>query len=185
VNFFFVPQPFDPSLGTLLVTRFTVSLDASTSVTIFCPLGCTSTVEPTFFVKDQGIEIDLSSDGSAPVTAIAGPQSGNAGVPPGASVQMDWVLSPEIVGHPFSTGPDPDPSPVITLEGAFRVGGGAFEGSPFVLSNISGSSLESVSVYYEYGIGPHAVPESSTWAMMLIGFAGLGFTFRRKVSFAT
>jgi hypothetical protein len=31
-----------------------------------------------------------------------------------------------------------------------------------------------------------AVPEPSTWAMMLIGFAGLGFAFRksrRKVSF--
>jgi hypothetical protein len=32
-----------------------------------------------------------------------------------------------------------------------------------------------------------AVPETATWAMMLIGFAGLGFAFRqsrRKVSFA-
>jgi PEP-CTERM motif/CHRD domain len=32
-----------------------------------------------------------------------------------------------------------------------------------------------------------AVPEPSTWAMMLIGFAGLGFAFRqsrRKMSFA-
>jgi CHRD domain/PEP-CTERM motif len=32
-----------------------------------------------------------------------------------------------------------------------------------------------------------AVPDPSTWAMMLIGFAGLGFAFRqsrRKVSFA-
>ena len=32
-----------------------------------------------------------------------------------------------------------------------------------------------------------AVPEASTWAMMLLGFAGLGFAFRqsrRKVSFA-
>ena len=33
-----------------------------------------------------------------------------------------------------------------------------------------------------------AVPEPSTWAMMLVGFAGLGFAFRRsrrKVSFAS
>jgi hypothetical protein len=32
-----------------------------------------------------------------------------------------------------------------------------------------------------------AVPEPSTWSMMLLGFAGLGFAFRqsrRKVSFA-
>ena len=36
-------------------------------------------------------------------------------------------------------------------------------------------------------LGVSAVPEPSTWAMMLIGFAGLGFAFRqsrRKVSFA-
>jgi hypothetical protein len=34
---------------------------------------------------------------------------------------------------------------------------------------------------------PIGVPEPSTWAMMLLGFAGLGFAFRqfrRKVSFA-
>jgi PEP-CTERM motif len=32
-----------------------------------------------------------------------------------------------------------------------------------------------------------AIPEPATWAMMLLGFAGLGFAFRqsrRKVSFA-
>jgi hypothetical protein len=37
------------------------------------------------------------------------------------------------------------------------------------------------------GVSTGAVPEPSTWAMMLIGFAGLGFAFRqsrRKVSFA-
>jgi CHRD domain-containing protein len=36
-------------------------------------------------------------------------------------------------------------------------------------------------------LGVSAVPELSTWALMLIGFAGLGFAFRhsrRKVSFA-
>ena len=37
------------------------------------------------------------------------------------------------------------------------------------------------------GVVPGAIPEPSTWAMMLIGFAGLAFAFRqsrRKVSFA-
>jgi hypothetical protein len=33
------------------------------------------------------------------------------------------------------------------------------------------------------GLDPPGVPESSTWAMMLLGFAGLGFAaFRRKIS---
>jgi hypothetical protein len=37
------------------------------------------------------------------------------------------------------------------------------------------------------GVVPGAIPEPSTWAMMLIGFLGLGFAFRqsrRKMSFA-
>jgi hypothetical protein len=37
------------------------------------------------------------------------------------------------------------------------------------------------------GVSISAVPEPSTWAMMLLGFLGLGFAFRqsrRKVSFA-
>jgi hypothetical protein len=40
---------------------------------------------------------------------------------------------------------------------------------------------------YDYTPAVSGVPEPSTWAMMLIGFSGLGFAFRqsrRKVSFA-
>jgi hypothetical protein len=42
-------------------------------------------------------------------------------------------------------------------------------------------------VTFSVGNPVSAVPEPSTWAMMLLGFAGLGFAFRRsrrKVSFA-
>jgi hypothetical protein len=42
-------------------------------------------------------------------------------------------------------------------------------------------------VTYDFTPAVSSVPEPSTWAMMLLGFAGLGFAFRhsrRKVSFA-
>jgi hypothetical protein len=43
-------------------------------------------------------------------------------------------------------------------------------------------------VFATNGVPPvTAVPEPSTWAMMLLGFAGLGFVFRqsrRQLSFA-
>ena len=42
-------------------------------------------------------------------------------------------------------------------------------------------------VAFQMEVSGVATPELSTWAMMLIGFAGLGFAFsqsRRKVSFA-
>jgi PEP-CTERM motif-containing protein len=48
---------------------------------------------------------------------------------------------------------------------------------PFQANVLLGSPLSATS----------AVPEPATWAMMLLGFAGLGFAFRqsrRKVSFA-
>ena len=41
--------------------------------------------------------------------------------------------------------------------------------------------------FFAFDPVPTAVPEPSTWAMMLLGFTGLGFAFRqsrRKVSFA-
>jgi hypothetical protein len=45
---------------------------------------------------------------------------------------------------------------------------------------------DSITVTFSVGNPVNAVPEASTWAMMLIGFAGFGFAFRsrRKVSFA-
>jgi hypothetical protein len=49
----------------------------------------------------------------------------------------------------------------------------ASSGNSFEFGNISfGSNLNNV--------GP--VPEPSTWAMMLLGFAGLGFVYRRRRS---
>jgi hypothetical protein len=46
---------------------------------------------------------------------------------------------------------------------------------------------ESETGNFQIATAASAVPEPSTWAMMLLGFAGLGFAFRqsrRKVSFA-
>ena len=49
----------------------------------------------------------------------------------------------------------------------------ASSGNSFEFDNISyGSNLDNV--------GP--VPEPSTWAMMLLGFAGIGFAYRRRRS---
>jgi hypothetical protein len=49
----------------------------------------------------------------------------------------------------------------------------------------SGATLDNVLLAEVSGVA--AVPEPGTWAMMLLGFVGLGFAFRqsrRKVSFA-
>jgi hypothetical protein len=68
-------------------------------------------------------------------------------------------------------------------------GSGGFEAVAHIFvttfpANASNSAI--VTGFAGNGTGP-AVPEPSTWAMMLLGFLGLGFAFRqsrRKVSFA-
>jgi uncharacterized protein (TIGR03118 family) len=48
-------------------------------------------------------------------------------------------------------------------------------------------NIEDHGLFGDITAATSAVPEPSTWAMMLLGFAGLGFAFRksrRKVSFA-
>jgi len=54
------------------------------------------------------------------------------------------------------------------------------------LGNLSSNTFDDVQTTV-LGSSPGAVPEPSTWAMMLLGFAGLGFAFRqsrRKAAFA-
>jgi PEP-CTERM motif len=85
-------------------------------------------------------------------------------------------------------------SPVILLPQKYA------SGTPLKGSSVfEGQSLESLGLTvgeytYTWGVGEHAdsltikvgdVPEPSTWAMMLLGFAGLGFAGYRKAKQAT
>ena len=54
-----------------------------------------------------------------------------------------------------------------------------FSGGDGLAYQYSGSTSTSLTLIYTYTVA--AVPEPSTWAMMLLGFAGVGFmTYRRK-----
>jgi hypothetical protein len=77
----------------------------------------------------------------------------------------------------------------LTSAGIFQTVGGGVSLDPIdTLSVTINDSLDTANID-NIVLGPvaAAVPEPSTWAMMLLGFAGLGFAFRRsrrKVSFA-
>jgi uncharacterized protein (TIGR03118 family) len=66
------------------------------------------------------------------------------------------------------------------------VGNGAAGGFADTVYFTDGLNNEMDGLFGAISAVPSAVPEPATWAMMLIGFAGLGFAFRsrRKVSFA-
>jgi PEP-CTERM motif len=81
-----------------------------------------------------------------------------------------------VIGTPFATGDGPF---------MISVPGGATELSLGVNDDIFSDNSGSLQINVA-GISS-GVPEPSTWAMMLLGFAGLGFAFRqsrRRVSFA-
>jgi choice-of-anchor A domain-containing protein len=58
-------------------------------------------------------------------------------------------------------------------------GGGDIEGSVFAASFSGGGELHNNNLF-DGALPPTAVPEASTWAMMLAGFAGLGFVAYRR-----
>ena len=57
-----------------------------------------------------------------------------------------------------------------------EISGGTFDGIMLVASGSTFGTVKQVS----YEPAPGAVPEPSTWAMMLLGFCGIGLTVRRR-----
>jgi hypothetical protein len=75
--------------------------------------------------------------------------------PPAGAAPVNWTLTPAVVGSDFFVGPGPD-------FGAFSEPNSANFGA----------------------VGSPTVPEPSTWAMMLLGFAGLGYLGYRRALLA-
>ncbi|MBV8103067.1 MAG: PEP-CTERM sorting domain-containing protein [Hyphomicrobiales bacterium] len=84
----------------------------------------------------------------------------------------------------------------VSLVAGFAIGMGGNEGGGTQMMSVyvdptfavgSGADPSQYSLVFSDGVGnaaAGAVPESSTWAMMLIGFAGLGFGARRRLAAA-
>jgi hypothetical protein len=77
------------------------------------------------------------------------------------------------------------PANSITLSFTGEVTGGAFVDSPATLilnaNQARGPGVgHAVSVAFTNAAETGAVPEASTWAMMLLGFAGIGFAVTRR-----
>lgn len=131
---------------------------------------------------------------STGTTAFAGAWLGGSVV----SLAGIWQVGP-LSGQQFSTGGSASPgayanwggiepnnsNPIsyayMNLGGTFaNIGGGQWADA----TNGQSSSADPILGYIiEYNIA--AVPEPSTWAMMILGFAGIGFlTYRRRRKFA-
>jgi PEP-CTERM motif len=118
------------------------------------------------------------------ITAITGELGGNSvSLLPQGTDGSDDLLFP--VGTSFTGGTsvvdlDTGGIAVSTTLGDFHIFGA---GSPFSVGTVSGNDIDEVGPG-GFGVGTlavSAVPEPSTWAMMILGFAGVGFmAYRRK-----
>jgi hypothetical protein len=128
------------------------------------------------------LTVTLSAMGGDPVTSISGTVGGHTIMGLVANSSGDNLLFPNFNGtslldsHGVSF--NDVSGNVYTIFGFFSPG-----------QMTSGNAYGQTAVQ-GFGVGTFAisaVPEPATWAMMLLGFAGLGFAFRqsrRKVSFA-
>jgi len=118
------------------------------------------------------------------ITAMTGQIGGNAVtlLAPGTG-GSDNLLFP--IGTSFTGGTsvlDLDTSgiAVSTTLGDYHIFG---DGSPFSIGTVSGNDIFEIGPG-GFGVGTlavSAVPEPSTWAMMILGFCGIGFmAYRRK-----
>ena len=130
------------------------------------------------------------TDFSAPVTSFHITGSGTWVNSGGSSLLLEWFDDPAnaqgadnafdapgtMLGSFTSTGTDPLHS------FAFDQSGAVSDSGPFSMTIWAQASLSSGAVLLNRGQGEakSAVPEPSTWAMMALGFVGLGFAGYRR-----
>lgn len=115
----------------------------------------------------------------------------------GTDVVLTWPMSPEPGVDTFTetlttvtsieTNPKADPDLIgVTLTGTITDRMGLFTNAPVVLSFSAtqvGGNVPSVLFSNTSAITP-SIPEPSTWVMMALGFAALGYAgFRRRLNF--
>ena len=119
------------------------------------------------------------------ITAMTGELGGNAvTLLPSGTGGSDNLLFP--IGTSFKRGVsvvdlDTNGISVSTTLGDYHIFG---DGSPFSIGTVSGNDIFETGPGVGFGVGTlavSAVPEPSTWAMMILGFIGVGFVaYRRK-----
>ena len=173
------PQPGEENILFTGGTGTTVSGTTNMSDTL---VNFSSSTGQTLITNSSGQAKITTEDNGGLITSINVSSPGNT--------FLDFIGNPEHSGAFTVT--------VKTNDGTFtdNLPGGPGENFVTILAQ-GNETISSVAFTSSAGFGSFdqprisgiasAVPEPSTWAMMLLGFAGLGFAFRqsrRKVSFA-
>jgi PEP-CTERM motif len=172
------PQPGEQNVLFSTGTGTTVSGTTNMSGTL---VNFSSSTGQTLITNSSGQAKITTNDNDSLITSINVSSPGNT--------FLDFIGNPEHSGAFTVT--------VKTNDGTFTDNFPGGPGENFVTILAQGNeTISSVAFTSSAGFGTFdqprisgiasAVPEPSTWAMMLLGFAGLGFAFRqsrRRVSF--
>jgi hypothetical protein len=172
-------------VGCLALTAIAVPARAAT-VTFDWTLAGPATSLGGFGTPGSGsgsFTVTTGSNGDI-ITAMTGEIGGNAVtlLAPGTGGSDDLLFP---IGTSFTGGVsvvdlDTNGISVSTALGDYHIFG---DGSPFSIGTVSGNDIFETGPS-GFGVGTlavSAVPEPSTWAMMILGFAGIGFmAYRRK-----
>jgi PEP-CTERM motif len=190
-----VQSPLGMSWGTLTVTEnagalaFDIALSQSIVPNFFyTPSGTAPTIGFNLNVIDATVS-NIVFNGGAVGRVVAGATMGGAGAFDYGLTCDNCPIFGSMLGQPAAT----NVSFTVNAPGGLTLGnlepnsnGAISAAQTWILAVADDCPVAAVGIIADPNIGP-AVPEPSTWAMMLIGFVGLTFAFRqtqRKASFA-
>lgn len=165
---------FDPTLGTLTDVTATLSGGVETSIQVLNTSGTSQNID--VFIRGM---VTLSGPGSLsfdrtyiPVIglmAAPGETTGEVGITYGPGSQSGVIPLADFIGSA---------SIEISVTDSAEVTGGLE--SCCSLKSLTGTDRPTVTLQYTFTPASTPVPEPSTWAMLLLGFAGLGYAGYRQ-----
>ena len=171
---------FDPTLGTL--TDVTATLSGGASITIRAMNASAISQDLIAVIKGTAT---LSGPGNLSFSRTYSPiisfdvasgetQTGEIGSIYGPGSQSGVIPLADFIGGPASID--------ISVTDSADVSGGL--GPCCSLVSLTGTDSPTVTLQYTFTPASTPVPEPSTWAMMLLGFAGLGYAGYRQTRIA-
>jgi hypothetical protein len=174
------------SFGETL-TSVTVNFNGSTFTSTGTIQNTSATAQTFTFGQSEAITFTAGAGAPSSLLTVPFTVTGSFTTPsitllPGAttpftdSLSFSGSLAPITTNLTQFEGAGTFPVAISTLTGETFTGGGGN-----IIATLASSATAEVTITYNYSPVTSAVPEPTTWAMMLLGFAGIGFMgYRRK-----